>query len=218
MEQRQTTKPTPPKKRINGALVALAVVILAVAALLIGRQYFGPGHTPLSSQRAAATTGPRIGGPFTLVDHTGKTVTDADFRGRFMLVFFGYTYCPDVCPISLSRNSQALDLLGERADKIVPILITIDPERDTPEQMAPYVAVFGPRFVGLTGSKDQVAAAAKAYGIYYAKAEQPGAAPGQYLMDHSSVTYLIGPDGRFLRHFRQDMSPEDMAEQLRALL
>lgn len=206
---------------INGVIVALAAIILIVVAFLAGRHYFGPGSGNVGtgpSTTQNATAGASIGGPFTLVDQDGRTITDADFRGKYMLVYFGYTYCPDVCPTSLSRNSAAMEMLGDKAAEIVPVLITVDPERDTPEVLKDYVGFFHPRLVALTGTPEQVAAAAKAYRVYFAKVEQEGAEPGPYLMDHTSITYLMGPDGAYIRHFGHNVSAERMAEQLDAAL
>lgn len=155
-----------------------------------------------------------VGGPFTLVDHTGKTVTDADFRGRFLLVFFGYTFCPDVCPTELNAITVAMDKLGPLAEKVTPVFITIDPHRDTVEKLKSYVADFHPRLVGLTGSEEQVAAAARAYRVYYKKAGGDKAGE-DYLVDHSSYVYLMGPDGVFLTHFSFGVEPGKMAEELR---
>jgi protein SCO1/2 len=160
-------------------------------------------------------TAPAIGGPFTLVDGTGKTVTEQDFRGRYTLVYFGYTFCPDVCPTSLSTTAQALGLLpAATADKIVPVFISVDPDRDTPEMIGQYVAHFHPRMVGLTGSSEQVKAAAKAYKVFYQKVEEDNGDPEAYLMDHSAVTYLMGPDGTFLTHFSHGVAAQEMADTL----
>lgn len=197
----------------------LPLVIAFFAAALIGGLAAVAWLVP--TQRPAAP-GPMaqnaaIGGPFTLVDVNGRTVTDADFRGRYMLIYFGYAYCPDVCPMSLARNAAALDLLGEKADRIQPILITVDPERDTPQVLEGYVEAFHPRLIALTGTPEQIAAAAKAYRVYYAKAQSDGAAE-DYLVDHSSFTYLMGPDGKFLQFFRHEISAEQMAERLKSAL
>ncbi len=207
------------KGGVNGIAVAFAVVGLLVVGLLVGRHYFGPGSQSPSEQ-AAAVTAPAIGGPFRLVDQNGDTVTEADFKGRFTLVYFGYTFCPDVCPTALNRNAEALNILGKQAEKIVPVFITVDPERDTVAHMKEYAAFFNPRLVALTGSEDQVKAAAKAYRVYYAKVKEEGAAADadNYLMDHTAITFLMGPDGRFLQHFSHDATPEDMAKRMREVL
>ena len=157
----------------------------------------------------------KIGGPFSLVDGDGKTVSDVDYRGKLMLVYFGFTYCPDVCPTELQAMSQAVDLLGRDAGEVQPIFITIDPERDTPELVKAYAANFG-SMTGLTGSAEQVADAARAYRVYYRKAES--AASTEYLMDHSSIIYLMGRDGRFLTHFSRGAKPEVIATALRKFL
>ena len=121
---------------------------------------------------------PAIGGPFTLVNHLSQTVTDADFHGRFLLLFFGYTFCPDVCPTTLTNITDALDRLGGVGDRVIPIFVSVDPERDTPEYLGEYLSYFHPRLVGLTGTPEQVAAAAGAYRVYYAKAGQGGGSGG----------------------------------------
>ncbi len=157
----------------------------------------------------ALPPGVTIGGPFSLTDHTGKAVTEADYRGKWMLVFFGFTYCPDVCPTELQKVSAALDLLGDRAAKIAPILISVDPERDTPEILSDYVKLFDDRMIGLTGTPAQIADVARAYRAYYAKIAPRGDAP--YLMDHSSYLYLMGPDGGIQAIFPYTATAEDIA-------
>lgn len=186
-----------------GAIILVVVVALGARSLILAQP-----ETAASPSRGL----PTIGGPFTLTDQTGRAVTDADFRGRYMLIYFGYTYCPDVCPTSLQVMADALDLLGPKADEITPILITIDPQRDTPELLRDYVVNFHPRMVGLSGTPEQVADAAKAYRVYFAKAEQEG---GTYLMDHSSIVYLMGKDGSFLAHFGHNTPADKMAEGIR---
>jgi len=175
-----------------------------------------PGVNPAI---AAAT----IGGPFELVDHTGQTVTDQSYAGKHLLVFFGYTWCPDICPTELLILGQAIDALGDDGEQVVPLFITIDPERDTPETLAPYVANFHPRMIGLTGSSEQVAAAAKAYRVYYRRSPQePGTLHEEeeddYLMDHSVYMYLMSPDGVFLQHFVRGQGPEKIAEVVKSHL
>jgi protein SCO1/2 len=158
-----------------------------------------------------------VGGPFSLTDQNGKRVTDQDFRGKYMLIFFGYTYCPDVCPSELQVMSAALDQLGPEADKIQPIFITIDPARDTPETLKVYVSNFHPRLIGLTGSESEIAAAATAYRVYYAKAKGTEDKP-DYLMDHGTILYLMGPDGKFVKHFTYSTEAKGLAEALRQII
>jgi protein SCO1/2 len=160
-----------------------------------------------------------IGGPFSLVDQTGKTVTDKDFRGRYMLVFFGFTHCPDVCPAELQVMADALGQLGPKASKIVPVFISLDPERDRPEAVGAYVKNFGPNFVGLTGSPEAIAAAAKAYRVSFSKFEYKYS-NGQsgYSIDHSTLLYLMDKNGEYITHFSYGTPAAKMAETLRRYL
>jgi protein SCO1/2 len=160
-----------------------------------------------------------IGGPFSLVDQTGKTVTDKDFRGRYMLVFFGFTHCPDVCPAELQVMADALGQLGPKASKIVPVFISLDPERDRPEAVGAYVKNFGRNFVGLTGSPEAIAAAAKAYRISFSKFEYKDS-NGQsgYSIDHSTLLYLMDKNGEYITHFSYGTPAAKMAETLRRYL
>ncbi len=169
---------------------------------------------PLGSQSAEGSGAALIGGPFALVNHEGKTVTPQDFAGKHMLVFFGFTHCPDVCPAKLNNISIALDRLGPLAGEVTPIFITVDPERDTPERMAQYVSNFSARIVGLTGTQEEVRRAAQAYRVYFAKVEMPESASG-YLMDHSAFTYLMDENGQYVTHFAYGDSIEKMTERLR---
>jgi cytochrome oxidase Cu insertion factor (SCO1/SenC/PrrC family) len=160
---------------------------------------------------------PAIGGPFTLTDHTGKTVTDQEFRGKPTIIYFGFAYCPDVCPTSLLLMQTAVDQLGpQAASKVNLLFITVDPERDTTQALKEYVGQFGPAMVGLTGTQDQIAAAAKAFRVYYQKVPGKGGAP--YLVDHSSIFYLMDRNFRFVRHFTHQAKAEDIAVALKPLL
>ena len=162
-----------------------------------------------------------VGGPFHLIDQSGKAVSDADYRGRYMLIYFGYSFCPDVCPTTLGVMAQALDRLGsERARRIVPIFITIDPERDTPKVLAEYVKAFGPSFIGLTGSDAAIKDAEKKYRVYAVKKPLPSSSGsgGAYGMDHSSVLYLMGPNGKLVNFYDEAISPDDLAKDLRQKL
>jgi len=160
---------------------------------------------------------PGIGGPFTLEDGTGKTVTDRDFRGKYMLVYFGYTFCPDVCPTTLNEVAEAMDRLGPKAEKIQPIFITVDPNRDTPAVVKQYANAFTPRLLGLTGTSDQIAKVANEYRVYYAK-HRTGPGPNDYSMDHSSVLYLMGPDATFIAPIRTDQSGPEIADEIARLV
>ena len=203
------------KRPVQRIVFYSGVAILVVAGFMAGRDMILPPSQQAAIPPSRSTGVALVGGPFTLVDHTSKTVTEADFRGRFMLVYFGFTYCPDACPTSLTSMAEALDIIGPAADRIVPVLISIDPERDTPEQLNMYVRHFHPSLVGLTGSADQVAAAAKAFRVYYAKVKEEGAEEDDYTMDHTSIVYLMGPDGKFRTHFSgHTTSPETMAQRI----
>jgi cytochrome oxidase Cu insertion factor (SCO1/SenC/PrrC family) len=153
-----------------------------------------------------------VGGPFTLTAHTGERISDEAFRGQFMLVAFGFTHCPDVCPAELQVMTAALESMGSAADRVQPLFVTIDPERDTAEHLADYMAHFHPRLIGLTGSADEIAEVAAAYHVWYEKVQ--GDSP-DYLMDHTSITYLMGPDGKFVQHFSFGTSAETLAKALR---
>jgi cytochrome oxidase Cu insertion factor (SCO1/SenC/PrrC family) len=158
-----------------------------------------------------------VGGPFTLTDHTGKRVTDQDFRGKFLLLFFGYTNCPDVCPTALQIMAAALDKLGPNGQRITPVLISVDPEHDTPALLASYVQSFHPRLVGLTGSPEEIDAVTRAYRVYVKKVPDAKSTAG-YSIDHSSIIYVMGPDGTYRAHFTHATTPDAMADRLAGLL
>ena len=164
----------------------------------------------------AAQGSVQVGGAFSLVDQTGAPVTDATWRGRWMLVYFGYTSCPDVCPTELQTIAAALDAVGTPAAQVVPIFITVDPERDTPARLAEYVKLFDDRLVGLTGTPQQIDTVARAYRVYYARTTPKDSTT--YLMDHSSFLYLMGPDGTLRALFRPGTSVHDLAEAIRSRL
>lgn len=185
---------------------------LLVAVLLIGTGavlWMGGGGPPGG--------GLTVGGPFSLRDGNNKVVTDRDFRGNYMLVYFGYTFCPDVCPTTLNNVADALDKLGAKAARVRPVFITIDPKRDTQTVVKEYAAAFGPKFVGLTGSQEQITAVAKAYRVYYAE-HRTGPGPNDYTMDHGSVLYLMGPDGVFVAPVRAEQPGPEMAAALTKLI
>ena len=192
----------------------LLVALPILAALFSAGSWFLlqdrlPGNSVTIAEAAP------IGGPFSLLDHSGSLVADTDFHGEFTLVFFGYTHCPDVCPTTLQEVAVAMAALGDESAEVRPLFITVDPERDTPEVLAHYVSAFHPRIVGLTGTVEQVAAVTEAYRVFYAKAEIDA---DFYLMDHSSALYLMGRDGRFLTAFSSTTLPEDMAAKIRGYI
>jgi protein SCO1 len=186
-------------------MAALAGPLIAVSLLAAG---------PVG----ARTLPTLFGGPFALTDHNGRQVTDKDFAGRHMLVYFGYTYCPDVCPTDLTGLAAALDGLGRLAERVRPVFITVDPGRDTAAVLKEYTNAFHPALLGLTGTPAQVAAVAKAYRVHRRVFRLEGAAREDYLVDHSSLAYLMGPDGEFVTMFPHGTTPERMAEALRKYL
>lgn len=200
--------------------IRLLVIIFSAFLLggLVGLAAFpgawpgGNAAIPLQSTGKAL-----VGGPFSLTDHRGKRVTANDFRGRFMLVYFGYTFCPDICLADLQILSTALEYLGTKADRFAPIFVTIDPERDTSEQLASYVQHFHPRLIGLTGTADEIRAAAKAYRVYYSKVKDEDSGEN-YLMNHSAFIYVMNEQGEYVTHFSHGTKPGIIAEHLTKLL
>lgn len=190
---------------------ALIPYLLLVAALAGGLIWHESEMVP-GLGRTVITGVPSVGGPFRLTDQTGKTVTDATFHGRYMLIYFGYSFCPDVCPTTLGVMAQALDKLGTDSSRIVPVFITVDPARDTPKVLADYMKAFGPNFVGLTGSDQEIKAVEQEYRVYAAKHPLGN---GNYGMDHSSVMYLMGPNGKMVTFYDEAISPDDLAKDLK---
>jgi protein SCO1/2 len=156
-----------------------------------------------------ATGTASIGGPFTLVSETGTTVTEADVITKPSLVYFGYTFCPDICPFDAARNADAVDILAERGYDVLPVFISVDPQRDTPERLAEFTDYMHPAMIGLSGSEEQVRAASQAYKTYFRKQDGDDAF---YLVDHSTFTYLVLPEQGFVEFFRRETTPEEMAE------
>jgi protein SCO1/2 len=199
-----------PRRRLLLACTPLLAVggIAAYASLKLAPASF-------ESVAAASQLSP-VGGPFELVDHTGRTVTDRTFRGTLALIYFGYSYCPDICPTSLADLAAALDLLGAGAERVSFLFITVDPARDTPAHLARYVGLFHPRLVGLSGSEAQCAQAARAFRVYARTV--PGTGPKDYAVDHSGFAYLLGTDGRLLAAFPYGTPPTTIAEIMRRSL
>ncbi|MEI4233452.1 SCO family protein [Roseovarius sp. D22-M7] len=158
-----------------------------------------------------------IGGPFELVSETGETVTEKDVIDKPTLIYFGYTFCPDVCPLDAARNAEAVDILEDRGEIVKPVFISVDPERDTPEVLAEFTDYLHPRMVGLTGSPEQVRAASKAYRTYY-QAQKSEGDEEYYLVDHSTMTYLALPGHGFVEFFRRDVSAEQMADRVQCFV
>ncbi|MFW8594428.1 SCO family protein [Cribrihabitans neustonicus] len=199
-------------RRIRQALwAAIAAAVVLYSGVFLWRMSFPPGlPAPVVTGEAA------IRNAYSLTDHTGRAVTAESYTGRWQLVFFGFTYCPDICPTTLAYLASVMDSLGPQAERTVPIFVTVDPARDTAEVMADYVSAFHPRMVGLTGTEAQVAEAAGNFRVWYERSEDE-AAPDGYLMAHSGHIYLMRPDGRFADVFREgDQPAEELAKQVLA--
>jgi cytochrome oxidase Cu insertion factor (SCO1/SenC/PrrC family) len=198
-------------------LVALIAAVIGGVVIGAGAHFLTRSDAPAFVREMAGLGEAAIGGPFNLVDTEGRPRSDADFRGRLMLVEFGYTFCPDVCPLGLQLFADVLDQLGPAADKIQPIFITLDPERDTPEVLRSYANHFSPRIVALTGSREAIDATTKAYRVYYRLAADRASNPN-YLVDHSAILYVMGPDGKYLAHFTHETPPDRVVALLRRYL
>jgi protein SCO1/2 len=191
-------------------LYGLLVALLAAGGALLGVLLTMP--EPQQAQQESGSSTAAIGGPFTLVSADGRTVTDQTFRGKWMLIYFGYTFCPDACPTALTNMGVALQKLGPEAARIAPLFITVDPKRDTVKAMAEYLKSFDPRIVGLTGSEAQTGVAAKAYHVYVAPQKSEG---DDYLVDHSAYIYLMSPQGKFVTVIAGNIPGDRMADRLR---
>jgi protein SCO1/2 len=192
-------------------IAAIAAVFVAGAGLIamvfLSRD---TGESQFASCGSTAVAGD-LGGPFTLVNGDGETVTSESVITEPTLIYFGYTYCPDVCPLDVDRNAAAVEILEERGTSVTPVFISIDPARDTPEVVRDFAEAMHPRMIGLTGSKEQVAAASKAYRTYYS-AHPP--VDGEYLVDHSTFSYLVTPEQGFVEFFRRELTPEQLADKI----
>ena len=197
--------------RLSAIVAAVAVVVgLAAVGWFALRPSNGDPFAPCRTTAVAGGTA-AIGGPFELTDGAGRRVTDAEIITGPTLVYFGYTFCPDVCPIDLSRNALAAAELAERGTKVGQVFITVDPARETPEVMRDFSAAIDPDLVGLTGSDDDIAKAAAAYKVFYRKS---GDDPDYYLMDHLALTYLMEPGTGFLEVYRSEATPEEVADSV----
>lgn len=199
---------------IVSALVAL--VFLGGLWLATGGQDSGDKYA--QCRKTAVAGGAQIGGAFTLVDENGATVTDRDVIDQPSLVYFGYTFCPDVCPLDNARNAEAIEILESRGDIVKPVFISIDPQRDTPEILRDFTDNLHPRMVGLTGTPEQVKAASQAYRTYFKKQEPEEGDEQFYLVDHSTFTYLVFPDEGFIEFFKRDTTPQALADGVQCFL
>ena len=208
MASRPANPRTPPRFALV-AIVFAGVLVIAAGVLLA----LALRETPRGAAGTALASA--IGGQFQLIDQNGKPFSDANLKGKWHLIFFGYTHCPDACPTALNEMSLALDRLGMKRDEVGVVFITVDPERDTPDVLKAYVQSFDAPIVALTGSPEAVAQAAKAYRVFYAKHPR---ADGDYDMDHSAVIYVMNPEGRFTATFTPDSSADAIVQRLQKLI
>jgi cytochrome oxidase Cu insertion factor (SCO1/SenC/PrrC family) len=201
---------------MNGLRAFAALMLLAHSSAATSSLAQPSERSPAELMDAVMWNREPIGGPFALIDQNGMRRTNADFRGKLMLVYFGFTYCPDVCPTDLLQMTLAMDQLGQAGEMVQPVFITVDPERDTAEHLRGYMSLFHPRFVGLTGDAIAIQAAAGAYRVYYKKVERDDSS--DYTVDHSAFIYLMGRDGEYLGFFPPGTSAERLAETIRPLL
>lgn len=198
------------------AIMAAGVLVAAVGGIWLSTLFLKPDE-PYAECGVARVAGgaSQIGGPFELINAKGETVTDKDVITEPALIYFGYTFCPDVCPFDASRNADAVDLLADRGYSVTPVFISIDPERDTPEVVGDFAENMHEKMIGLTGSDEQVKAASQAYRTYFKAHKDQGEF---YLVDHSTYTYLVLPGQGFVQFFSHDTTAEDMAEQTACVL
>ncbi len=203
----------------NIAILASLLMLALLGGLYAVTRFLAPGDQFSQCRASMIAGGPgQIGGPFTLINETGETVTDKEVIDQPSLVYFGYTFCPDVCPVDAARNAEAVALLEERGTIIKPVFITVDPTRDTPEVVAEFTDYMHPRMIGLTGSEEQVKAASKAYRTYFKIHEADEGAEDFYLVDHSTQTYLMFPEHGFVEFFNRSDSAEKMAERVQCFV
>jgi len=198
-----------------GPRIAIALTILAAMGLMLF--LYMPRIAPPPANVAGQV---QIGGPFTLIDSKGAAVTEAALQGHYSLIFFGFTHCPDICPLALQTVTQALTDAGPAGERALPVFISVDPERDTPEAMAAYASNFHPRLLALTGTPEQIAAVTKAYRVAAFKTpmkDANGQETGEYTVVHSSNIFVMGPDGKYHTHFDKDATAESIAAYLRKL-
>jgi cytochrome oxidase Cu insertion factor (SCO1/SenC/PrrC family) len=193
------------RSQIAGIIILVIAAIVGATAVLYST---GQRQASVTGGLGVSTAVP-VGGPFLMTDHTGQRVTEKLFDGQYSLIYFGYTFCPDVCPTELQDMAVAINLAGEAGEKVTPVFVTVDPERDTQEAIAEYVAAFHPRMIGLRGSDAETTGIAKAYRVFYQPVEKKDE---YYLMDHSNFIYLMGPDGKNVAIFNGEVDPQLMAQ------
>lgn len=196
-------------RKLRIAVVAIVIMVFAFGAWLNLRQSTPAENAPVGGMVVNTS----IGGPFKLTDHTGASFSQKDLSGEYALIYFGYTFCPDVCPTELGKIAEALDQLEDDSERVRPVMITIDPERDTVAILSEYVPLFHERLVGLTGTEQEIRDVATNYRVFYRRFEDPNYT--YYMMDHTSFVYLIAPNGKIVTMFRYGTPPENMATAIR---
>lgn len=197
------------------ALLKRCLALIGIALLVATLSACGPDQ-PTLAFKGSDITGSHLGKDLDMVDSSGQARTLKDYRGKVLVGFFGFTQCPDICPTAMTQLSQAVELLGPDASKVQVAMITVDPQRDTPEVLTEYVRIFHDDFIGLTGTPEQLGKTAKSFKAFYARV--PGAKPDQYTMDHSSSFYIIDPQGEARSLMRGDATPEELAHDIRLVL
>ncbi len=193
----------------------LIILLLSFSLFALGLGYYV--STYINPAKESVDTGNALlGGDFTLTSHKGQSIDTKQFRGKYMMVYFGYSFCPDICPTALENMSEAMMKLADMGNKIQPIFVTVDPDRDTVQQLETYIQSFHPRFLAMTGGKEALDKAIKAYRVYAQKVDDEGAT--DYLVDHSSIVYVMGPDGKYVSHFSHQTPGEEMAFKMREII
>lgn len=211
MWRARSERKKPCKRLLLSGILMIAGVVSSVSAIAAE----APDPSAVELIEGLLSGNAPVGGPFELTDHTGRRRTDADFRGKLVVLYFGYTSCPDVCPTELQAITLALDKLGATADAVQPLFITVDPERDTPARLADFISAFDPRFVALTGAMPAIRKAALAYRVYFAR---PATTAESYPVDHTGFIYLVGADGRYLGFLPPALAPDEIADAIRVRL
>jgi protein SCO1 len=205
-----------PRFRLQLVFVVLAIAMVTGYLLMTGERNLTAKQSrnyERGSLANTAETGGEIGGSFALINQDNKLVTEKDFNGKSLLITFGFTYCPDVCPTKLQEMTMALDQLGKGAERVQPLFITIDPQRDTPKQLRSYVSLYHQGLQGLTGTPTQIAEVAKKFRIFYKRGEDVG--DGDYMMDHTTAIFFTAPDGKVVEVFGDETDVAQMADSMR---
>lgn len=201
------------QNRITKIVILLSIIIAALSVYILVTVDLP--NKPLAGQGGIEGNDANIGGEFVLTDHNGNEFNSDMMKGKLSLIYFGFTYCPDICPTSLQKLTQVLSTLDKYQIEVMPIFITIDPSRDKPALLKEYLGHFHPNLLGLTGSEEQIKEVADLYKVFYAKAEDDSADKEKYMLDHTSFVYLMDKNGKYMKHFYMSSTPEEMIEYIR---